>query len=342
MKANSHANGQGCPKCGRISANKNITLDYAVFLKRAEKVHGDLYEYVESSYTNYTTKMRMHCSDHGFFEQTPHSHISMKAGCPKCGYNKASMSNQKGWVTVQDMFITVHGNRYSYDSSSYIDVSHKIRIHCTKHGWFEQKPYQHYAGMGCNKCAIEEVHEKQKIDFDEFVLRSTKTHGDRYKYDLAVFIDIFTPIHIICPKHGEFVQIPRVHYRGSGCPKCISSRGENAIRLILQELNIEFEEQKTFDDLLHKNKLKCDFFLPLYNTVIEYNGLQHYEPVSVFGGIESLKETQRRDMIKYEYLNSKRIELIIIRYDNEDVKKYLLDKLNSIITLPNRKNKNAT
>ena len=328
MKANSHSNGQGCPKCGRISARKNITLDYSVFLERAEKVHGSSYEYVESAYKNYTTKMRMYCSEHGFFEQTPHSHISMKAGCPKCGYQKTALSNQKGWETVYDMFVSVHGNRYTYDSHSYRDVSHKMRIHCAKHGWFEQKPYQHYAGMGCNKCAVEEVHEKQKIDFDEFVLRSKNVHGDRYKYDHVKYVDIFTPIHITCTKHREFLQTPRDHYRGSGCPKCLSSRGENAIRLILDELKIEFEEQKTFDDLLHKNKLRCDFYLPFFNTVIEFNGLQHYEPISVFGGLEGLKETQNRDIVKYDYLISNGIELIIIRYDNEDIKNYLMDKLN--------------
>ena len=29
-----------------------------------------------------------------------------------------------------------------------------------------------------------------------------------------------TPIIIICPKHGEFVQIPNSHLQGRGCPKC--------------------------------------------------------------------------------------------------------------------------
>jgi hypothetical protein len=153
-------------------------------------------------------------------------------------------------------------------------------------------------------------------------------HGDRYEYIQRDWKDIFSPIRIQCSKHGDFLQIPRDHYRGSGCPKCISSRGENTIRLILKELNIDFEEQKTFDDLIHRNKLKCDFFLPSLKTVIEYNGLQHYEPISVFGGLEGLKETQKRDVIKYDYLNSNEIRLIIIRYDIEDIENYLISELN--------------
>jgi Zn finger protein HypA/HybF involved in hydrogenase expression len=328
MKPNSHFNGQGCPKCGRISARENIALDYSVFLERAENVHGKRYEYVEESYKNYTSKMRIFCSEHGFFEQTPHSHISMKAGCPLCGNISASFSNQKGWEIVNDMFISVHGTRYKYDPCSYRDVSHKMRIECSKHGWFEQKPYQHYAGHGCSKCGTEENAEKKKITFSDFIAKSLEVHGKKYSYEQTEYIDIFTPIHISCSKHGEFLQTPRNHYRGSGCPKCNSSKGEEKIRNILNELSVEFIEQKTFDELIHKNNLRCDFYLPKYNTVIEFNGIQHYEPISVFGGIIGLKENQKRDMIKYNFLKENKIDLIIVRYDIEDVKNYMMNKLN--------------
>lgn len=327
MKPNSHFNGQGCPKCGRNTAREKTTLQYSEFLKRAKKIHGSQYEYEESSYENYTSKMKMFCAEHGVFEQTPHSHISMKSGCHKCGYVKSATSNQKGWKIVLGMFTTVHGDRYTYDSSTYIDVSEKIRILCKKHGWFEQKPYQHYGGSGCNRCAIEEVHEKQKIDFEEFVNRSINFHGNRYQYIRGDFKDIFTPILIKCTRHGGFLQLPRDHYRGSGCPKCVSSRGENEIRLILEDLKIKFEEQKTFQNLIHKNKLKCDFYLPDFDLVIEYNGLQHYEPITVFGGMDGLIETQKRDMIKYNYLIANGIKLIVVKYDIENIKSYLHKKL---------------
>jgi Zn finger protein HypA/HybF involved in hydrogenase expression len=328
MKPNSHFNGQGCPKCGRISARENIVLDYSIFLERAEKVHANRYEYVENTYKNYTTKMQMFCSEHGFFEQTPHSHISMKTGCPLCGKLSAGVSNQKGWEVVSNMFISVHGDRYNYDSSSYLDVSHKMRIECSRHGWFEQKPYQHYFGHGCIKCSDEENAEKKKITFLEFIEKSLEIHGNKYSYDHSNYVDIFTPIYITCSKHGEFLQNPRNHYRGSGCPKCNSSKGEEKIRAILNDLSVEFIEQKTFDDLIHKKYLRCDFYLPYYNAVIEFNGIQHYEPISVFGGIYGLKENQARDMIKYNFLREKKINLIIVRYDNENIKDYLKNILN--------------
>jgi hypothetical protein len=327
MKPNSHYNGQGCPKCGRISANENISVDYSVFLKRAEEVHNNRYSYLEESYINYTNKMKIYCADHGFFEQKPHSHISMKTGCPKCGIQNTTKKNQIGWDAVYDLFLVAHSNKYEYDQGTFTDVSSKMKIKCTQHGWFTQKPYSHYGGSGCIKCAFTDNGEKKQIDFDEFVSRSILIHGDKFKYNKSAYINIFTPIEIECPKHGIFLQSPRNHYRGSGCHKCISSRGETLIRVLLQQYNVKFEEQKTFADLTHKNKLRCDFYLPDFNTVIEFNGLQHYEPISIFGGINGLIQTQKRDMIKYAYLETNKIELIIIRFDNNNPLEYLLEKL---------------
>ena len=327
MKANSHFNGQGCPICGRISANLNIALDYSVFLKRAEKIHNNQYTYNEESYINYTSKLNIYCNEHGYFSQTPHSHISMKTGCPKCGLINATKKRHIEWDVVHDLFLVSHGNRYEYDKSTYVNVTKKINIKCKEHGWFLQKPFVHYGGSGCDKCGYSESAEKKQINFEEFVIRSIEKHGNIYKYNKSGYINIFKPTEIECSKHGVFFQTPRNHYRGSGCPKCISSRGETQVRLILERQNIKFQEQKIFDDLIHKNKLRCDFYLPEYNTVIEYNGLQHYEQIPIFGGINGLILTQKRDLIKYNYFIENKINLIIIRFDNNNISDYIIKKL---------------
>lgn len=41
-----------------------------------------------------------------------------------------------------------------------------------------------------------------------------------------------------------------------------------------------------------------DMFIPELSMGIEYQGLQHYEAVDVFGGVEGLQNTRRRDEIK--------------------------------------------
>ncbi len=48
----------------------------------------------------------------------------------------------------------------------------------------------------------------------------TEVHAGRYSYEESVFINMNTGVKILCPKHGEFIQTPKKHRRGHGCPMC--------------------------------------------------------------------------------------------------------------------------
>ena len=79
----------------------------------------------------------------------------------------------------------------------------------------------------------------------------------------------------------------------SGCPNCNESKGEIKVRQILKDLNIKYTQQKTFYELKDISLLKCDLYLPQYNSIIEFNGRQHYEPVTPWGGIQNLNEIKK-------------------------------------------------
>lgn len=55
-----------------------------------------------------------------------------------------------------------------------------------------------------------------------FLLKSTKIHSNKYNYSKVNYINANTKICIICPEHGEFWQVPRHHVEGHGCPQCMS------------------------------------------------------------------------------------------------------------------------
>ena len=95
---------------------------------------------------------------------------------------------------------------------------------------------------------------------------------------------------------------------------CIKSKGESKIKDILFSLNIKFVQQKAFDDLKYKHKLKFDFFLPDYNCCIEYNGIQHYEIIDYFGGEKQFEEQKKKDDIKRQWCKDNNIMLIEIPY----------------------------
>ncbi len=70
----------------------------------------------------------------------------------------------------------------------------------------------------------------KKLTTDEFVARAISTHGLKYDYSKATYVNAKTPLTVICNAHGEFNTIPNNHVSGkSGCPKCgIETQGLNS------------------------------------------------------------------------------------------------------------------
>lgn len=60
-----------------------------------------------------------------------------------------------------------------------------------------------------------------------------------------------------------------------------------------------------------------DIFIPSLNIAIEYQGLQHYQPVNIFGGCQAFHTQKRRDSNKREKCRKNGIKLIEWKYDNE-------------------------
>ena len=72
-----------------------------------------------------------------------------------------------------------------------------------------------------------------KTVIDRFVAK----HGDTYDYSEAIIVNGRIPIKITCKLHGPFMQRPRDHACGQGCPKCgrtkmASAQTDNAFKFI--------------------------------------------------------------------------------------------------------------
>ena len=105
------------------------------------------------------------------------------------------------------------------------------------------------------------------------------------------------------------------------------SQGETIIASILSSLNEEFIEQKTFEWLKNpetNHMLYCDFYIEKLNTVIEYNGRQHYEFIPYFHkSIEEFESDKKRDELKKKLLNDNNIKVISIPYYEKLTIEYL-------------------
>lgn len=279
------------------------------FIQEAKAIHGDKYDYSLSNYTNTDTKVLIKCKKHGTFKQTPYKHIKRQQGCPKCANNINLTTNE--FIKKAN---SIHNNKYNYRLVNYVNNITKIEIICPIHEVFEQSPQSHLVGKGCPKCAKELVRQKLKLTDSEFIKKSNEIHDFRYNYSKCEYINNETPVIIICPEHGEFTQRPANHMLGNGCPICKSSKGELKIKNFLNKNNIRFVPQKTFNDCQYKRRLPFDFYIPILNLCIEYDGKQHFIPTSFGASRNEFNQIKIRDSIKDYYCDLHNINLIRIPY----------------------------
>lgn len=121
---------------------------------------------------------------------------------------------------------------------------------------------------------------------------------------------------------------------------CHYSKGSAKIQQILQQNDIKFEKEKTFEDLISEKGgyLRYDFYLPDYNRLIEFDGEQHFNYTDTgWNTKENFEKTQKSDKIKNEYALSHKIDLIRIPFTETNKitlqillnNKYLITTVNS-------------
>ena len=210
-------------------------------------------------------------------------------------------------------------NFFDYSLVKYIDPFTKVKIICPIHGIFEQSPTCHIQSVcGCPACGKvrSDLGQKTKTN-EEFIKQAKEIHGNKYDYSLVDYKNSYTKVKIICPIHGIFEQKPYHHLNDkTGCPFCNESKGEKKIRVWLENnkyvLNETYFREYKFENCKDKNPLPFDFYLPMENLLIEFNGKQHYEDDSFKN--HNLKIQKYHDWLKRKYACDNNIKLLTIPY----------------------------
>jgi hypothetical protein len=80
-RASAHQQGNGCKHC----SDDRRRMTTADFIKKAEKVHGDRYDYSMVDYKSSHEKVTIVCELHGPFQTKAYLHLQHR-GCRKCKY----------------------------------------------------------------------------------------------------------------------------------------------------------------------------------------------------------------------------------------------------------------
>ena len=288
-------NKQGCPKCAIITTTNKSRLSQNEFIKKAQTMHEDKYDYTESVYKGKHYNVIIKCKEHGPFSQTPHSHLRYQ-GCPKCAVTIKNDIRKLSTKEFIEKAKEKHNDKYDYKEIKDENGDTKIIIICKEHGDFQQSLVHHLNGAICPKCLnINRPIKKKEIDADiilakqksignKFIEKAKEIHEDKYDYSKVKYVSSEEKVIIICKDHGEFKQTPHSHVRQHGCSKCSIVTKNNIHKLSTEEF-IKKAKEKYNNKYDYREEKGEDCNIKIIIICKEHGHFEQSEIYNLTGGI---------------------------------------------------------
>lgn len=293
-------------------------------------------------------KVKIICDNCGVEYEKPYStyynclHSKTSNGkclCPKCMRHLISVNIHKDKISErQDKYYSAlmkvaeeTGYTIITPKEDIKTIETRIEYICPSHGKHSMRVDNMIYGKRCPDCAKDKVAELYKRDCDTIIKKVSELGGhllnpQDYKNSRT------KNLLITCLSCGQVFLTSFLNFTQHGgqlCDKCQPkmSYGASRVKSWLDSNHVEYVQEKWFQDCKDINPLPFDFYLPKYNTIIEYDGIQHFKDLSeTLYNHMPLEETKRHDSIKNEYCKNKNIKLIRIPYWEKNNIDDILDK----------------
>lgn len=252
-----------------------------------------------------------------------------KHGKPPCRECLKEQLSEKQSMTLEEFLSRAkekHGDRYDYskiNEDNWKDSRHKVLVVCKKHGEWQCIPSTHILrGSGCPKCGYEEGSKKQTRTHEEYVA-ILKEKNPKIQCLEQYVRSQHKILHkcLICDHKWKVVPNSLI-IAGNGCPECGKRYyRENWAREVLEEtFGKKFPSVRP--DWLRNPKTNHCLELDCYNEelglALEFQGVQHYQPVKAWGGEQQFHKNIYKDKIKNNICNQRGI--ILWKIDNRKLK----------------------
>ncbi len=228
--------------------------------------------------------------------------ITDKTICKKC----KKIGGKTIKLTYQEIKINIEKEKYLLLSDEYKNAHTPLEVKCPKGHEYSVEWANWQQGYRCPYCGGTKKKEFKEIkDFIES--QGFELLSNEYKNNETL-------LEVSCGKHDSYFVTFGNFQQGKRCPHCIESKGEKRIREVLDCNNIEYIPQYKYNDCKDKKVLPFDFYLPQYNTCIEYDGQQHYHNDRFGMNEEDFEIIVLHDKIKTQYCIENNIKLIRIPY----------------------------
>ena len=299
---------KGCPECGKERMIQKQTFTQQEYMDKIRNTDINVLGVYQGVFIPILHK----CGICGYEWNTAPNNILKGRRCPKCAGN-IKLTNED---FIRRM-LQINPNIQIL--THYINANTKVICRCKicDTQW-ETTPAHLLNGTGCPCCANKQRAIKTRKLHEQFVKEVLEVNP--YIEILERYKNNNTKIKVKCVRCGRIWYVKAGHLlEGHGCRCNIVSKGEVLISKCLDIYKIKYYKEYKFDDCRYKYKLPFDFYLPDYNICIEYDGEQHYMPVT-FGGMsekqaeKNLQQCQLRDNIKTRYCQENNIKLLRIPY----------------------------
>lgn len=256
-----------------------------------------------------------HLNCNNTFYKNVHDIITKNSGCPYCNGNRQKLYNEN-WVKENTPL------PYHY-ISDYTKMSEKCKFYCDNCNiFFFQSPSrlinEHIYGCNCyknikftNEDFLNLLGQDCLLEYEVLENYTNNNTKIKFKHKKCGCIFKLSPY--------AFINKYKKHY----CPICFykKSKGEIIINNFLLNHKIEYQKEFIFPDFPN---YRFDFYLPEYRIIIEYDGIQHFEPVDFFGGEKQFNKQIKNDLEKNKYCIENNICLYRIPYkDIENINNIL-------------------
>ncbi len=267
-------------------------------------------ELISKEYNGYSGELQFKCSCGDIFTKKWSKFKLGQMNCKKCGRQRTTDIQKKTGDGFNAEVFKLVGDEYVF-IDEYKGAQTKIKVRHNECGnTYEVTPTAFLSkGRRCPKCNGGVAKSKET-----FINQIAEQYGDEFSL-VGEYNGSRNHAKILHHNCGYTFDVTPDNFlhKNSLCPLCSSSKGEKIIANFLHEKGVCFKTQHSFENM---TRLKYDFMINVHGemVLIEFDGIQHYEPVNFFGGIEKFKKQQIRDKKKTDFCNQNKIRLIRIPY----------------------------
>ena len=313
----------GCQHCIGRNDDENEVLQ--------EMYSVNPYMILLEPYIGRTKRIIMKCLLHNIECRKTPSEVINGSGCYLCGIEKVKEAQ---FISQEEFESRVYyKNPHIKIIGKYTGATNLIECHCLKHSIdFVRLALSLYNdNCGCDECHKELIRQITGFSKEQYI---EILHFNFPHIDLTgEYGSLQEETDFYCHKCDTSWNERPILVKNRGCPMCENNKTENLVGSILNDYDIKYKRQYTFEGCKDKRKLPFDYYLPDYHVLIEYDGEQHYYPVG-FGcrneqeKYEKFMYIQKHDMIKNNYCTDNNIPIIRIPYwEKKNMQEFLLSKL---------------